>query len=59
MRVSKNGCDLMQKLCCLFFQLLALDHCHARIFLIAGMKLLAWLVFRGLNNLCAALRFNL
>lgn len=44
----------------LFFHLsFALRHCHARIFLSAGVKRLAWLVFRGLNNLCAALRFNL
>lgn len=40
MRVGKDGCDLMQS-SAVIFQLLALDHCHARIFLIAGVKLLA------------------
>jgi hypothetical protein len=40
MRVGKDGCDLMQS-SAVTFNCFALDHCHARIFLIAGVKRLA------------------
>lgn len=53
MAVSKSKSPLLN------FHWFAFAYCHARIFLIAVVELLAWLVFRGLNNLCAALRFNL
>jgi hypothetical protein len=56
--VGKDGGELKQTL--FIFQLkFALAHGHARFFSIAAVKLLAWLVSRGLNNLCAALRFFL
>ena len=42
-----------------YFQLLGLDHCHARIFSSAVVSVWRDLCFRGLNNLCAALRIIL